>query len=180
MKRRKILIILAFIALIVAIPFIKSQTTGTVIGNPDYKPSYRTIDINSFPKAFGNNLEALGLPSEILTIETDNHWDGKFTVNETYSIDYDEGYLIFTFQSSDLDADFPVILNYIRAFIMTFDARDEAAVNEDIETALELNDPNQPIDWKELYMFGQTINLHFDIDADGTYELHVEDNRMSY
>ncbi len=179
MKKKRILPILAVLAVIVIGVFIKSQSTGQIIGNPDYEPSFRNVNKDTFISALKDDLKTLELPAEVEVSSADN-WDSKFILNKNYTVLYDEGYIQFLFKSQDIDADFDEILKYITAFIMTLDQRSQEAVSEDIRQVMHVPEPGQDINWKDLFLFGETLNIHFDSDTENNYEVHFEDNRMSY
>ncbi|MCK8060239.1 MULTISPECIES: hypothetical protein [unclassified Fusibacter] len=178
--RSKSLILFLMLALIISGCSLL-EDKGTIIGNPDFVPSFEHVDIDTFITSYMDHLAEVNLPAAYERLEDQSHWDAVYLVNERHTIQYDNGFLIISYDTSDIEVELDDMLLYAKALIMTLDPDTLA---DDFDSKMnEYNGLTQlggNISWSELVFYGDTVHYDFNLTKEGVYQLHAEDTKMGH
>jgi len=148
---------------------------GSIIGNPDFDPSFIEVTKDTFVDNYLLSAESLGYNHTIIAVEpqTDSHFKTAFLIEDNFYIDYDEGFFIMNAEAYKTDLD--QFREVFHTIVLTLDPE---ASDGEIEHFKNLDRPIEFLDYEMLYLSAK-VDFRF-YDEDNHYEVHVEDLRMGH
>lgn len=148
---------------------------GTIIGNPDFIPSFIEVTEDTLIEKYSTTADTLGYNHNIekTTTRADSHFQAAFLINDLFYLDYDGGYCIMdaeAFKSSSESFN-----EVLRTLILTLDP--EATI-EDLDEFLSQETAINFLDYNSLYMSSKVAFRCY--EDDGIYKLEIEDLRMGH
>lgn len=152
----------------------RESSRGTIIGNPDFVPSFIEITEENFIEKYEQQSKQLGYTHVIkaVPLRVDSNFKTAFLINELYYIDYDEGFFIMDAEAYKNDTKF--FNEVYRTLLVTLDPDAEI---EEFENFLNQNREIQFLDYASLYL---SSKVDFRFNDDEGYKLYVEDLRMGH
>ena len=157
-------------ALMVIVLLVSCNNDNTVTGNPEFESSFLYVTNDQFVEKIETIANEINFP---LTVSTSS--EDLYTINEVYTIDYSEGFLIMSVNEADNQES---VVKIIELLVRTLEASDA-----DINLLMQEVDKSETIETLfsgEYSIYSITNRYEFVITEDNHYEFHVEDARMGH
>jgi len=152
----------------------REANKGSIIGNPNFEPSFIEVAADSFAEHFEQASEQLGYSHTIeeVDLREGRRFKTAFLINKLYYLDYDEGFLIM--DAGPYKDDIEGFNEVFNTLLLTLDP--EVSIGE-VSTFLKASDTIEFLDYNALYVSAK-VGFRF-YDEEG-YQVHVEDMRMGH
>lgn len=156
------------------------EDKGTIIGNPDFVPSFQHVTHSTFINLYTSKLASYDHANEYKIHDDKQSWVAIYSVNDKYTLFYDEGYIKFSFKTDQSDQAYDEALTYFYALSETLDPDiDLDNFLSQIEAFKDPEDADVRIPWEDLYFHGPSVTYDFDLIED-EYLIYAHDQRMGH
>jgi hypothetical protein len=157
-------------ALMVIVLMTSCNNDHTVTGNPEFESSFLYVTNNQFVEKIETIANEMNFPLTVNTSSKD-----LYTINEVYTIDYSEGFLIMSVNEAQ---DKESVTKMIELLVRTVEASG-ADINLMMQEVVK-SETTETLFSGEYNIYSITNRYEFVITEDNHYEFHVEDARMGH